>query len=284
MRRSHRYRDSLLVWAVFGLAALLVGSAAQQVAPGAEAKPAAKAEPAAPPAERQVLVPTTNVLEILQRGGPVMYVLAFCSIVGLSFVLERLVTLRRSSVIPKPFVARFLQQVREGDLDRERALAICQESRSPIATIFTAAVRKWGRPGVEVEQAIIDAGERATYGLRRYLRVFTSLAVVGPLLGLLGTVIGMIHAFNAVAGEAAQGRPQSELLAQGISEALLNTAFGLVIAIPAQSLYQYFVSRVDRLVIDMDSLGQELVNLISAEELQARGDAQRPRRAQRAER
>jgi biopolymer transport protein ExbB len=284
MRRSHRYRDSLLVWAVFGLAALLVGSAAQQVAPGAEAKPAAKAEPAAPPAERQVLVPTTNVLEILQRGGPVMYVLAFCSIVGLSFVLERLVTLRRSSVIPKPFVARFLQQVREGDLDRERALAICQESRSPIATIFTAAVRKWGRPGVEVEQAIIDAGERATYGLRRYLRVFTSLAVVGPLLGLLGTVIGMIHAFNAVAGEAAQGRPQSELLAQGISEALLNTAFGLVIAIPAQSLYLYFVSRVDRLVIDMDSLGQELVNLISAEDLQARGDAQRPRRAQRAER
>jgi len=228
----------------------------------------------------QVRVPTQNVVEMMLRGGPVMFVLAFCSIVGLAFVFERMVALRRSRVIPAPFVSRFLQQVRDGDIDRERALALCDDNPSPIAAVFGGAVRKWGRPGVEVEQAVIDAGERVSYGLRRYLRVFTALAVIGPLLGLLGTVIGMIHAFNAVAEKAAGGIAVSDLLAKGISEALLNTAFGLVIAIPAQSLYFYFVGRVDRLVIDMDSLGQEIVNLISAEELQSRGDgAGKARRA-----
>jgi biopolymer transport protein ExbB len=220
----------------------------------------------------QVRVPTKNVVEMMARGGPVMFVLAVCSIVGLAFMFERLVALRRSRVIPGPFVTRFLQQMREGDLDRERAIAICEDNPSSIAAVFSGAVRKWGRPGVEVEQAVIDAGERASYGLRRYLRVFTGLAVVGPLLGLLGTVIGMIHAFNAVAEKAAGGVAVSDLLAKGISEALLNTAFGLVIAIPAQSLYFYFVGRVDRMVIDMDALGQELVHMVSAEELQLRGD------------
>lgn len=229
---------------------------------------------------RQIMVPT-NVLDMLHKGGPVMWILVVCSIVGLAFVFERLAALRPSRVIPKPFVERFLQQVADGDLDRERALAVCEDSPSPIAEVFSGAARKWGRPAVEVEQAIIDGAERATYGLRRYLRVFTALAVIGPLLGLLGTVIGMIHAFNAVASEAAHGNAVSEQLALGISEALLNTAAGLVLAIPAQSLYLYFVSRVDRLVIEMDRLGQKLVQMISAEEIQARGEAKTRRSPRR---
>jgi biopolymer transport protein ExbB len=123
---------------------------------------------------------------------------------------------------------------------------------------------------------VIDAGERATHGLRRYLRVFTALAVIGPLMGLLGTVFGMITCFNDVATTGvARGDPQA--LAKGISQALLNTAFGLVIAIPAQSFYYYFSSRVERLIIEMDGLAQELVNLISAEEIQNRGEDSRPR-------
>ena len=228
----------------------------------------------------QALVPTTNLFAMMKEGGALMWPLAVCSVVGLGFVFERLISLRRSRVIPKAFVTRFLQQVSDGDLDRESATVLCQESASPVATIFAAAVRKWGRPGVEVEQAIIDAGERATNGLRSYMRIFTALAVIAPLVGLLGTVFGMIEAFNAVASTNALGRP--ELLAKGISRALLNTAFGLTLAIPAQSFYLYLVSRVDRLIIDMDALGEQLVNLISAEEILAREEhAAKGRRTKR---
>ena len=119
-----------------------------------------------------------------------------------------------------------------------------------MAQVFAGAVRKWGRPGVEVEQGVIDSGERVTNGLRRYLRVFYGVATVGPLLGLMGTVLGMIQTFNVIAAADAQGRP--ELLAGGIAKALLNTAGGLAVAIPASILYVFFVSRVDRLVIDID--------------------------------
>lgn len=279
-----------ITWGIVTLAAILLLNADRLVVAEAGARPGAakqrkaekeKEENAAPgeadanayPA-RSAQVPTTDPVAMLQRGGPVMWVLAFCSVVGLAFVFERMVALRKSRVIPKSFVTRFLQQIREGDLDRERAMAVCQGNPSPVAMVFGGAVRKWGRPAVEVEQAIIDSGERATYDLRRYLRVFTALAVIGPLLGLLGTVIGMIHAFNAVADQAGHGAVVSERLSIGISEALLNTAGGLVVAIPAQSLYLYFVGRADRLVIEMDGLGQELVHMISAEELQNRPDPQ----------
>ena len=135
-----------------------------------------------------------------------------------------------------------------------------------VADVFAGAVRKWGRPGVEIEQGVIDAGERATNGLRRYLRVFYALATVGPLLGLMGTVLGMIQTFNVIATADALGR--AGLLAGGIAKALLNTAGGLAVAIPASMFYVFFVSRVDRLVIEIDKLAQEVVNTISAEELQ----------------
>ncbi len=286
MTRTNQSTWNSTVWATMALMAVLFLSAARLPVAGAEDPPAAsrasseEGEDRASAAEARgqsagsAQVPTTDPIAMLRRGGPVMWILAFCSVLGLSFVFERMVALRRSRVIPRSFVTRFLQQVREGDLDRERAMAVCQDNRSPVAVVFGGAVRKWGRPAVEVEQAVLDSGERATYELRRNLRVFTALAVIGPLLGLLGTVIGMIHAFNAVADQAGHGAVVSEKLSIGISEALLNTAFGLVIAIPAQSLYLYFVSRADRLVIEMDGLGQELVHMISAEELQNRADPQ----------
>lgn len=262
---TRRFRYSILPLAMLLTLAWPLGKSRSIAQSDSAAKPAAgaKSEVALP---RGGPVPTTNLLDMMREGGPLMWPLALCSVIGLAFVFERLVSLRRSRVIPKAFVKRFLAQVRDGTLDRERALAICAENDCPISEIFAAAVRKWGRAGMEVEQAIMDAGERATNGLRKYVRIFTALAVIGPLLGLLGTAMGMIQAFNAVALSDVAGR--QELLAKGISQALLNTAFGLMIAIPAQSFYFYLVSRVDRLVIEMDALGQELVHLISAEELQ----------------
>ncbi len=218
------------------------------------------------PAVEQTPIPTKNLWSIIEDGGPLMIPIAVCSLLLLAFVFERTISLRRGRVIPRPFVTRFLQQLRNGELDRDKALMLCQESRSPVAEVFAGAVRKWGRPAVEVEQAVIDSGERITNGLRKYLRVINGVATVTPLLGLLGTVVGMIRAFNNIATADALGRP--ELLAMGISEALLTTAAGLSVAIPALICYLWFVSRVDRLIIDIDAMGQEVVSAISAEELE----------------
>jgi biopolymer transport protein ExbB len=197
-----------------------------------------------------------------------MYAIVFCSFLLVAFVLARAVSLRGGRVIPKPFVTRFLQQLGDGSLNREQALTLCEENGSPVANVFAGAIRKWGRPSVEVEQGVIDAGERVTNGLRQYLRIFYGVATVGPLLGLMGTVLGMIQTFNVIARADALGR--AEMLAGGIAKALLNTAGGLAVAIPASILYVVFVSRVDRLVIRIDKLAQEVVNVVSAEEQQER--------------
>ncbi len=211
-------------------------------------------EGAAPVAVKSADLPETGMAEtphiathelwrIIEQAGPLMYAILFCSFLLVAFLLERTVSLRRRRVIPKPFVTRFLQQLREGQLDREEALALCEENGSPVAQVFAGAVRKWGRPGVEVEQGVIDAGERVTNGLRQYLRVFYGIATVGPLLGLMGTVLGMIKTFNAIADTPADAMGRTSLLAAGIAQALLNTAGGLAIAIPAMILYVFFVSR-----------------------------------------
>jgi biopolymer transport protein ExbB len=216
------------------------------------------------------LIPTGDIWRIIHDAGPLMYAILLCSFLLVAVFLERCVCLRRSRVIPRPFVTRFLQQLQEGQIDRPQALELCEENASPVAAVFAGAVRKWGRPGVEVEQGVIDAGERATNGLRRYLRVFYAVATVGPLLGLMGTVLGMIQTFNVIADPASDAIGRAAPLAGGIAKALLNTAGGLAVAIPASLLYVFFVSRVDRLVIEIDRLAQEVVNLVSAEEIQER--------------
>ncbi len=208
-------------------------------------------------------IETKNLLQVIRDGGPLMIPIAVCSFILLVFVFERMISLRRGRIIPAPFVKRFLEQVNSGQLQREEALTLCEENRSPVAEVFAAAVKKWGKTCVEVEQAIIDAGERVTHGLRRYLRVLNGVATVSPLLGLLGTVLGMIHAFNNIAAADAMGRP--ERLATGISQALLTTAAGLSVAIPALICYLYFIGRVDRLIIELDSLGQKVVNAIACD-------------------
>jgi biopolymer transport protein ExbB len=127
---------------------------------------------------------------------------------------------------------------------------------------------------VEVEQAIIDAGERVSNDLRRYLRILNGVSTISPLLGLLGTVMGMIQTFNSIAALNAMGKP--EMLAGGIGQALITTAGGLSVAIPALIAYLYFVGRVDRLIMELDSLGQKVVEAIAADSLPARaGEGER---------
>jgi biopolymer transport protein ExbB len=204
------------------------------------------------------------------RALGIFFVVPFviASVIAVWFAIERLVVLQRSRVIPRPFVERFLQHLEQGNLDAETSLSLCEENGSPVASVFAHGIRKWGKPSVEVEQAIIDGGERQVSRLRKHLRVLNGVATVAPLMGLLGTVIGMIQAFNEIAESDAMGRPES--LAVGIAMALLTTAVGLMIAIPSLILYMYLAGRVDSLVMEMDELAQNVVNLISAESLAAR--------------
>jgi len=270
---------ALLGMSVVAAALWIVAQPAWPQAPTEAETPLAAAGGRAEPLAVEEPIPTEDLWSIIQEGGLLMIPIGFCSLIMVALIFERTISLRRGRVIPKPFVTRFIQQLSDGQLDREQALALCEENGSPVAEVFAGAVRKWGRPAVEVEQAIIDAGERATNGLRRYLRVFNGVATVSPLLGLLGTVVGMIRAFNAIATSDAMGRP--ELLANGISEALLTTAAGLSVAIPALICYMLFVSRVDRLIIDIDARGQQIVGLISAEELQAKAQRVRAPKSKR---
>ena len=232
------------------------------------------------PATSETSIPSKSLWDMLLGGGPLMLPIVACSFVLLLVVFERTVSLRRSRVVPKLFAERFLLQIGEGALDRHDALDCCLENNSHIAAVFAAAVRKWGKPAVEVEQAVLDEGERMASHMRRFLRVINGVATVCPLMGLLGTVWGMMQAFEAIAGSSAMGRP--DLLAGGISGALLSTAAGLSVAIPALILYLWFVGRVDSLVMEIDRNGQELVNLISAEAIEDRRAATRKPKAKKA--
>ncbi len=272
---THRGTPRLLMLVVWcGLALAGWGSAQESgpatpdpVSPAADAgaKPAVKAARKGIP---------RDPIEVLFALGVFMYPLGLCSIVVVWFSIERMVVLRRGRVIPKPFVKRFFEHIEQGKVDAKGAMKLCDENGSPIAMIFAHGLKKWGKPSVEVEQAIIDGGERQLSQLRSHLRVLNGAATVSPLLGLLGTVVGMIESFNSIAVSDSMGK--SAEMAGGIGLALLTTAVGLLIAIPALIMYMYFSGRVDGLVIEMDEYGQDLVDQISAEAIaeQARSGRQ----------
>lgn len=208
-------------------------------------------------------IPTTPIEIAEALGLPLLLAFVGTSVIAVWFTIERLVVLRRGRVIPRPFVERFLQNLEQGNLEPEQALSLCEENGSSIALIFAHGIRKWGKSSVEVEQAIIDGGERQVSHLRSHLRVLNAVAQIAPLLGLLGTVIGMIQCFNEVAVSQAMGK--ADQLAGGIGIALLATVAGLVVAIPSLTMYMYLAGRVDALVMDMDLLAQNIVHLVSAE-------------------
>lgn len=268
-----RLRRLMLLCVLAWLAAMPISARGQGGPPSdAAAMPAADATAdASDKAEPEAATAGRSLLSIIRDGGYLMFPLLACSFTLLVFTFERAISLRGGRVIPSPFVKRFLHQLESGQLDKEQALLICAENNSPVSRIFAAAAKKWARPSVEMEQSIMDAGERAANELRRFIRVFNGLATVSPLLGLLGTVFGIIRAFNDIAVSDAMGR--MELLSTGISEALFTTAMGLSVAIPAVCLYMYFTSCVDRLVMRFDALGQEVVGMISAEALQEAAQA-----------
>ena len=127
----------------------------------------AQTEAAAKEANSTRAIETQNLLKVIQDGGALMIPIGVCSFVLLVFVFERAISLRRGRIIPRPFVKRFLEQLRTGQVDAKSAVELCEKNRSPVAEVFKSAVKKWGKPSVEVEQSIIDSGERLSNNLRR---------------------------------------------------------------------------------------------------------------------
>lgn len=272
---------SRLKWAFVSLLTLVlvIGlipqfAQADEEGPGAQPRPTDDVnEPSESDTEKtevKVAIPTHPV-EVIKKMEYWLIPFLIASVIAVWFGIERIVVLRRTRVIPVEFVEPFLNGLASGKMDAPTAVQLCENNDSPIAAVFAHGVRKWGRPSIEVEQAVIDGGDRQVGHLRKHLRVLNGVATVTPLLGLLGTVVGMIQAFNDIASAGAMGK--ADQLAAGIAMALLTTAFGLAIAIPSLIMYMFLSGRVEGLVMEMDELSQEVIKHVSAESLIAQGVA-----------
>ena len=207
---------------------------------------------AAGPADNTA-VQVQSVWDFMVKGGPMMIPIALCSLAALAVIIERLLSLRRSRVIPPGFVDKVRVALNGTDGDPQTAMACCREDGSSIANVFLAGLKRLDHSEDQREKSIQEAGEWEVFKLRKYLRLLSVVATLAPVMGLLGTVFGMIKAFQtvAVSGEALG---KTELLARGIYEALITTAAGLLLAIPVLIAYHWMVSKIERLVHDMDQI------------------------------
>jgi biopolymer transport protein ExbB len=225
--------------------------------------PDAALKPAGGPAAARPGVDRSSIFGLLLHANPMLWPLAICSIVTLGYVMERLAALRRERVIPQEFAERFLERLSSGKLDRERAIELCRAHESPLARVFSVVVSAWGQPGLTIRQVVSHDGAGEVVELKRNLRVLSAMSTLGPLLGLLGTVVGIIQSFDALGGRL--GPARGEALAKGISLALVATAFGLAIAIVSVAFYYYFLNRVDVLVRELDERTRQVIELVASE-------------------
>ncbi len=210
-----------------------------------------------PPATVEEAKPEETLISLLQKGGAVMIPLALCSVAALGIGVERLISLRRSAVVPEDFLPRLMNHLRDAKDGTASAVSYCEDSGTPAGRIFRAGLVHLERGDhVLVEKALEDAGGREVSKLKRSLRWLAIIATISPLLGLLGTVYGMIGAFQTA---TAVGMGKAEMLAQGIYEALVTTAAGLTIAIPVLLFYQYLASRIDARIDAIDAMADEFL-------------------------
>jgi len=194
---------------------------------------------AAPPS-----IDASSLYDMVLNGGPLMVPIALCSIVALAYTVERWTRLRSGALGGQRLVGTLVENVRMNG--PQRGLELCEQSRTSLARILAVGLRLRGQPFLEIEKAVEDAGSREVGRLSANLRPLVVVAMIAPLLGLLGTVWGMIGAFGNIALQDGLGKP--ELLASGISQALITTAAGLAVAIPTQAAYYWFKSRIERFI------------------------------------
>lgn len=197
------------------------------------------------------------MIDIFMRGGPLMYPILLCSVIGWAIFMERIfafIKVRRDLVPLQKTVKNYLQADKARD-----AVNLCTQKNSPLARILFVVLKNRGCQRSHLKSLAEEIGEREAVALQRYLGLLGTLANITPLLGLLGTVLGMIEAFNVIASEG-MGTPAT--LGGGISEALITTAAGLSVSVPMILLHRYLSSRSDHLVLELEEATMQIVDLI----------------------
>ena len=200
-----------------------------------------------------------SIWALIVKGGPVMIPLGIASIIALAISFERFVSLRKRRIVPADFLGGLKAAVDLDPVSLDKAVEFCEINQTPAGRIFKQGLVNVYRGADAAERAVEDAGAREVDKMKRSLRGLQIIASVAPLMGLLGTVYGMIGAFK-LATEAGMGK--ADVLASGIYEALVTTATGLTIAIPVLLLFQFFSARVDNIVDEIDEHGIEFIQHI----------------------
>lgn len=194
-----------------------------------------------------------------QKGGIIIYIILSCSIVALAIFIERLWQLHRARINTTTFMSAISTTLRKNRI--KDAIDICNKAGGPLANILKAGILKHDRPRSEIREAIEDAGIHEVPKLEKNISALATIAHITPLLGLLGTVLGMVKAFQVIQEKASAVNPAD--LAGGIWEALITTVAGLSVAIPTFVVYNFLVSHVRRIIVDMERSSTDLINILS---------------------
>jgi len=203
-----------------------------------------------------------SIISILSKGGLLMVLIAICSFIGAGIIVERWLTLRRARVNTGTLMNRVRRSLRGGEVGR--ALNICDETPGPVARMLKEGVLRAGASRELIRETVESAGKSELYKLERGLDSLATIAGVAPLLGFLGTVTGMIRAFMDI--QALGGQVNANVLAGGIWAALVTTAAGLTVGIPALIFYNWLVGKVRHFVFEMERSSMELLDLLGGKE------------------
>ncbi len=199
-----------------------------------------------------------RIIMVLLKGGWLMLPILISSLVALAIIIDRYIVIRKSKLNVPAFLVKVRGMLREGKI--EATIAFCKEEKTPAAFIVRKGLRKYHLGHERVKEAIETAGKQEVTKLEKGLSVLATISGVAPLLGFLGTVTGMISAFRRI--EDLQGAANPSDLAGGIWEALITTAFGLAVGIVAYTFYNYLLSSIKKLVIDMEVVSNDVVDTL----------------------
>ncbi|MCH7515876.1 MAG: MotA/TolQ/ExbB proton channel family protein [Bacteroidetes bacterium] len=199
-----------------------------------------------------------DLFEIFLKGGLIIWFILATSILGMAVVIDRFIVIRRAKINVPAFMIRLRGLIKKNDISG--AVSVCMQEKSPIANIIRKGLKKYKFGHNRVKESIENAGKQEVNKLEKGLSILATIAGVAPLLGFLGTVTGMISAFMTIEDLAGSANPSD--LAGGIWEALLTTAFGLIVGIPAFAFYNYFVNGVKKLVGDMETVANDVVDTL----------------------
>ena len=198
------------------------------------------------------------MLDIMLKGGVIMWIIAFLSLIAAIIIIERFLYIRRIKVDEEKMINRLKSTLEKRHFDE--ALSICETNPSPITNLMKVGIEYREYPRETIREVILDAANQEVPKLEKHLPALGTISYIAPLLGLLGTVVGNIEAFGVLGRFGAVGDPG--LLAKGIAEALLTTAAGIIVAIPAVIFYNHLVSKVNHMIIRLENRVNELVLLL----------------------